>query len=48
MNMRNKWHEHEGQRIQDEKNKHDEELAVKEVELEREKWAVHNLKGREV
>ena len=47
MGMRKKWHDHEIERIGEEKKAFEEELALKQAELDREKYAVHVHKQNE-
>ncbi len=47
MGMRKKWHDHEIQRIEDEKKIFEQELVSKQAELDREKYAHHLQKQSE-
>ncbi|UPR00945.1 hypothetical protein HOP50_06g42660 [Chloropicon primus] len=47
MGMRKKWHDHEIQRIEDEKKNFEQQLVSKQAELDREKYAVHVHKQNE-
>ena len=47
MGMRKKWHDHEIQRIEDEKKVFEQELVLKQMELDKEKYAVHVHKTAE-
>ena len=47
MGMRKKWHEHEQERILEERRKHHELMQIKVNELDRERYAVHVAKSRE-
>lgn len=47
MGMRKKWHDHEIQRIEDEKRIFERELVNKQAELDRERYALHQQKQNE-